>query len=636
MPKITEINKTIARPIDWLEYKWVDATNTINPHGYEELLKPLVMKTKDISKADRRLLAKNHIRILGKINLMYVNCNFSDGLVSRPIKVDCGHSARKIISSSNPKLSIMIDFLKKIGAEEFGYRKTEQRKDIPDSLKTIFINKTEDTVMYSMHSINNYLSDFFSRIDTPDSDEWLVDTQIHYINIIINLLQQSGTHNHLEEQAMKTRCYIYGSELTPSKRRSIKLFKRWGKRASYRTVYVCDEAILQVLVPIYKIDGLNTGQFNIDTGASTVGPFGYTSKDFLKKIYFELNQYPENFNIKVLLISNDEYEKFVCIECPNLEFNDTFIQTQTLQNTFTYYRCGLVKPLPYATQPVYNLRNPTKQESSHFGLEIEVDTKYDRNYAVRDLDGKQMLPQEVLDRLNWAITKDMSIGGFELKSPIITDAIPWIDQIPEGIQRLIDATAKDARCGGHIHMSTSNVADAFFRFQFWTWLFSLIYPKRMTNEFCQIILKGAGTDYQDKRQWLRLRQKTIEFRIFPAVMKCKNIYWRLDLLKKIHLCNVNSKPSSVEDTVNIWLSNNKYAEDLRKHVLRAKEVKTIRTTLSSPLKKRWFEFESRGILSDGTPHIFTILPEKCISILDEDLRKRISANNESIPNENED
>jgi hypothetical protein len=204
-----------------------------------------------------------------------------------------------------------------------------------------------------------------------------------------------------------------------------------------------------------------------------------------------------------------------------------------------------------------------KFDSMHLhrcGFEVEVSTPYTVDIAPRR-DGMVIDPSMFCKLTEWAPTHDSSTqGGFELKSPIISFNTPHDirNNIPEEVRSLVDLCTKGENCGGHIHYSNRDMtAEQTFRYmQRWAWLFALIYPLRINNHYCELTHQKPQSD---KYQWLRLREKRIEVRIFPAFRKATALAWRAGLLAKMAMI----QPRTVKASVDAWMTD---AEQIATHV----------------------------------------------------------------------
>lgn len=175
------------------------------------------------------------------------------------------------------------------------------------------------------------------------------------------------------------------------------------------------------------------------------------------------------------------------------------------------------------------------------GFEVEFDTPYNKGSCIRNREGRPLTPVKVLDDFGWALCPDSSVGGGELKSPIIyfktaenTEQI--LDQIPEEIQEFINMVNKGEACGGHLNYSTNTMMamNAMSVIMSWGFVFPLMYPERVNGK-----ANKNGRNYRTfnqiadpgyKYQWLRLKPRCVEVRVFPAHWDIKNICWRSRLL----------------------------------------------------------------------------------------------------------
>ncbi len=202
------------------------------------------------------------------------------------------------------------------------------------------------------------------------------------------------------------------------------------------------------------------------------------------------------------------------------------------------------KLLGYNDQPATpkgEMATKIKKRSHQIGFEVEFDTPYNKGSCIRSANGRPLTPVRVLDDYGWALCPDSSVGGGELKSPIIgftsaDKAEQILDQIPEEIQKFINLVNKGEDCGGHLNYSTPllGVTNAMQCVMAWGFVFPLMYPNRVDgkpNPNGRVYRTFTRIDEPTyKYQWLRQKKNCFEVRVFPAHWDIQQIIWRAQLV----------------------------------------------------------------------------------------------------------
>lgn len=143
---------------------------------------------------------------------------------------------------------------------------------------------------------------------------------------------------------------------------------------------------------------------------------------------------------------------------------------------------------------------------------------------------------ELLRATGWVAEQDSSLDeyeGFEIISPIYPLDIPKLEEkLSHPLLEEYLAVNTSDRCGGHIHISDiERTPHEILRdIRGYLPLLYSLYPKRATNSYCEA---KEVIDYLDTghRQALNLTDRTLEFRIFPAVKDKEQLMFRLTLIK---------------------------------------------------------------------------------------------------------
>jgi hypothetical protein len=127
------------------------------------------------------------------------------------------------------------------------------------------------------------------------------------------------------------------------------------------------------------------------------------------------------------------------------------------------------------------------------------------------------------------------------------------DPIHPKIEKIIDESSYNSRCGGHIHMvrapwgeglTARNTWDLLV--ERWSWLFALLYPNRGRNQYCRmqhlsrsssgdkLSDDGGWFDRTSKYNWLNIKSPDrMEVRIFPEVKTVQRLRNRMRLLELV-------------------------------------------------------------------------------------------------------
>jgi hypothetical protein len=179
--------------------------------------------------------------------------------------------------------------------------------------------------------------------------------------------------------------------------------------------------------------------------------------------------------------------------------------------------------------------------------------------------------RDVLDDTGWVKEKDGSLGrnGYELVSPVFdlfNDGMDKEIEASSDLQTLIDAEYSDS-CGGHINLGSSEYTPAqlFEGLSAFMPLLYAMYPNRVGIHFCQAKPKykyrSVTSDYEAKYSSVYIKDKVVEFRIFPAVRSVSNLLWRRDLVR-IMCDNINK--SELDVLKMLVNQNSKLYKHLRK------------------------------------------------------------------------
>lgn len=158
------------------------------------------------------------------------------------------------------------------------------------------------------------------------------------------------------------------------------------------------------------------------------------------------------------------------------------------------------------------------------GIEIEKE-----DFDIRD----NLNCRAILRDTGWVVERDSSLGteGFEMVSPIYPMNIEKIRESIAPLEKEINCKTT-TRCGGHIHVSDTERTphEILLDIRGYLPLLYGLYPYRATNEYCEA---KETPEYiqQGHRQAVNITDKTLEFRIFPAVKNLEQLMFRLRLVE---------------------------------------------------------------------------------------------------------
>jgi hypothetical protein len=179
--------------------------------------------------------------------------------------------------------------------------------------------------------------------------------------------------------------------------------------------------------------------------------------------------------------------------------------------------------------------------------------------------------QDVLNDTGWVKEKDGSLerNGYELVSPVFNlfnDGMDKEIEASSDLQTLINAEFSE-KCGGHINLGSTEYTPAqlFEGLSAFMPLLYTMYPNRVDIHYCQAKSKykyrSVTSEYEAKYSAAYIKDKVVEFRIFPAVRSVKNLLWRRDLVR-IMCDNINK--SELDVLKMLVNQNSKLYKHLRK------------------------------------------------------------------------
>lgn len=206
--------------------------------------------------------------------------------------------------------------------------------------------------------------------------------------------------------------------------------------------------------------------------------------------------------------------------------------------------------LNYSAQPMpqkeSDIRKIGNGLNHRVGFEVEFAAAYNKENSIKNKEGRPLTPSRVLEDYGWALCPDSSVGGGELKSPVLyfksdkhTDQL--IQQMPLEIREFINNVAKDGHCGGHLNYSHGvyRPLNCMMAISTWGFIWPLLYDDRLTNTK---LVNHAGyhfcdyrriTDPAHKYQWIRLKRHCMEIRVFDAHWNVDALLWRAKLAAMI-------------------------------------------------------------------------------------------------------
>jgi hypothetical protein len=178
---------------------------------------------------------------------------------------------------------------------------------------------------------------------------------------------------------------------------------------------------------------------------------------------------------------------------------------------------------------------------------------------------------DVFGDTGWIKENDGSLerNGYELVSPVFNlfnDGMDKEIEASDDLQTLINAGFSD-RCGGHVNLGSTEYTPAqlFEGLSAFMPLLYAMYPNRIDKHFCQAKSKykyrSVTSEYEAKYSAAYIKDKVVEFRIFPAVRSVKNLLWRRDLMR-IMCENINK--SELDVLKMLVNQNSKLYKHLRK------------------------------------------------------------------------
>jgi hypothetical protein len=179
--------------------------------------------------------------------------------------------------------------------------------------------------------------------------------------------------------------------------------------------------------------------------------------------------------------------------------------------------------------------------------------------------------EKVLDDTGWVKENDGSLerNGYELVSPVFNlfnDGMDKEIEASSDLQTLINAEFSE-KCGGHINLGSTEYTPAqlFEGLSAFMPLLYAMYPNRIGIHYCQAKLKykyrSVTSEYEAKYSSVYIKDKVVEFRIFPAVRSVSNLLWRRDLVR-IMCDNINK--SELDVLKMLVNQNSKLYKHLRK------------------------------------------------------------------------
>lgn len=138
----------------------------------------------------------------------------------------------------------------------------------------------------------------------------------------------------------------------------------------------------------------------------------------------------------------------------------------------------------------------------------------------------------ILETTGWIVERDSSLGndGFEMVSPIYPLDTVEIRKRLQPLRAELSAIAT-GKCGGHIHVSDTERTpyEILLDIRGYLPLLYGMYPDRATNVYCEAKETDVYVE-SGHRQALNITDKTLEFRIFPAVKNIEQIIFRLEIV----------------------------------------------------------------------------------------------------------
>lgn len=169
-----------------------------------------------------------------------------------------------------------------------------------------------------------------------------------------------------------------------------------------------------------------------------------------------------------------------------------------------------------------------QDESSGSRFKVGIEVEKEDFSAIENLNCRAILRDT-----GWVVERDGSLGpeGFEMVSPIYPMNIEEIIKKVIPLKKELDSKTT-SRCGGHIHVSDTKRTphEILLDIRGYLPLLYGLYPYRATNEYCEA---KETPEYiqQGHRQAVNITDRTLEFRIFPAVKNTEQLIFRLKLVE---------------------------------------------------------------------------------------------------------
>lgn len=179
-------------------------------------------------------------------------------------------------------------------------------------------------------------------------------------------------------------------------------------------------------------------------------------------------------------------------------------------------------------------------------------TPFRAGFEIEKEDGEAGLISydDLYEDTSWVKESDGSLDsstGYELVSPtypLFTNDMETAINRSTDLQTLINADYSD-RCGGHINLSALEYTPEQL-FEGVSGFFPLLYAMyehRLNGGYCEAKKKHQYYG-KDKYSAVFIKDRLIEFRIFPAVRSVRNLLWRRDLIR-IMCNNINADEIAV-------------------------------------------------------------------------------------------
>lgn len=218
------------------------------------------------------------------------------------------------------------------------------------------------------------------------------------------------------------------------------------------------------------------------------------------------------------------------------------------------------------------------------------DTTFTVGFEIEKEDGEAGLIhfQKLFNDTDWCKESDGSLDrevGYELVSPVFnlyTNDLEKQIKSSDDLMTLINADYSD-NCGGHINLGshTHNPEELFEGLSHFFPLLYSMYTNRLDKEYSKA--KNKHEYYRkDKYSSFYMRDKVLEFRIFPAVKNFEQLIWRRDLIR-IFVDNINK--SEVDVLRMLVDSRSKLYKHMRKVYSQDQMVRKVEQYITHA--KRW-------------------------------------------------